>query len=124
MGEPAGGSRGEPELSGQHGQAEGHSRCEEPDNRQQTKKLSYIKLGAVPRVVEILANDTEVPLLVQSAAAVGSFACGTDAGVRAVLDSGVLPHLLKMLQNGDTQVFVTLVLLLGFKIFVGVVGNF
>jgi hypothetical protein len=89
-----------------------------------TKKLSYIKLGAVPRVVEILANDTEVPLLVQSAAAVGSFACGTDAGVRAVLDSGVLPHLLKMLQNGDTQVFVTLVLLLGFKIFVGVVGNF
>jgi hypothetical protein len=89
-----------------------------------TKKLSYIKLGAVPRVVEILASDTEVPLLVQSAAAVGSFACGTDAGVRAVLDSGVLPHLLKMLQNGDTQVFVTLVLLLGFKIFVGVVGNF
>lgn len=72
-----------------------------------TKKLSYIKLGAVPRVVEILASDTEIPLLVQSAAAVGSFACGIDAGVRAVLDSGVLPHLLKMLQNGDTKVAET-----------------
>nr|XP_024385227.1 armadillo repeat-containing protein 8-like isoform X2 [Physcomitrium patens] len=72
-----------------------------------TKKLSYIKLGAVPRVVEILASDTDIPLLVQSAAAVGSFACGTDAGVRAVLDSGVLPHLLKMLQNGDTKVAET-----------------
>ncbi|KAH9560125.1 hypothetical protein CY35_06G090600 [Sphagnum magellanicum] len=69
-----------------------------------TKKLSYIKLGAVPRVVEILASDTEIPLLVQSAAAVGSFACGIDAGVKAVLDSGVLPHLLKMLQNGDNKV--------------------
>lgn len=74
-----------------------------------TKKLSYIKLGAVPRVVEILASDTEVSLLVQSAAAVGSFACGSDAGVRAVLDSGVLPHLLKMLQNGDTQVLLSVV---------------
>ncbi|KAG6547666.1 hypothetical protein Mapa_011115 [Marchantia paleacea] len=69
-----------------------------------TKKLSYIKLGAVPRVVEILASDTEVPLLVQSAAAVGSFACGIEAGVKAVLDSGVLPHLLKMLSNGDNKV--------------------
>lgn len=69
-----------------------------------TKKLSYIKLGAVPRVVEILVSDTEIPLLVQSAAALGSFACGIDAGVRAVLDSGVLPHLLKMLQNGDSKV--------------------
>ncbi|XP_024538734.1 armadillo repeat-containing protein 8 isoform X2 [Selaginella moellendorffii] len=69
-----------------------------------TKKLSYIKLGAVPRVVEILASDTDIPLLVQSAAAVGSFACGTDAGVKAVLDSGVLPHLLRMLSNGNNKV--------------------
>lgn len=68
-----------------------------------TKKLSYIKLGAVPRVVEILASDTETPLLVQSAAAVGSFACGIEAGVKAVLDSGVLPHLLKMLSNRDSK---------------------
>ncbi|KAJ7559874.1 hypothetical protein O6H91_04G104500 [Diphasiastrum complanatum] len=69
-----------------------------------TKKLSYIKLGAVPRVVEILASDSDVPLLVQSAAAVGSFACGNDAGVKALLESGVLPHLLKMLSNSNSQV--------------------
>lgn len=68
-----------------------------------TKKLSYIKLGAVPRVVEILTSDTETPLLVQSAAAVGSFACGNEAGVKAVIDSGVLPHLLKMLSFGDNK---------------------
>lgn len=72
-----------------------------------TKKLSYIKLGAVPRVVEILASDTEIPFLVQSAAAVGSFACGIDAGVKAVLESGVLPLLLKMLQNGDNKVLIS-----------------
>ncbi|GBG92583.1 hypothetical protein CBR_g56096 [Chara braunii] len=60
-----------------------------------TKKLSYIKLGAVRRVVEILAKDTETPLLVQSAAAVGSFACGMDAGVMAILDSGGLPHVVE-----------------------------
>ena len=73
-----------------------------------TKKLSYIKLGAVPRVVEILTTDTETPLLVQSAAAVGSFACGSEAGVKAVLDSGVIPHLLKMLSFGDNKVGFTL----------------
>jgi hypothetical protein len=76
------GSGGEPELSGQHSQAQGAARCEEPNHREQDQKA----------------------LLYQSAAALGSFACGIDAGVRAVLDSGVLPHLLKMLQNGDSKV--------------------
>lgn len=45
------------------------------------KKLCYIKLGAVPRVAEILASDTETIRLVQSAVAVGSFPCGIDSGV-------------------------------------------
>eukprot|EP01018_Ginkgo_biloba_P032742 Gb_32695 [translate_table: standard] len=69
-----------------------------------TKKLNYIKLGAVPRVVEILASDSDTPLLVQSAATVGSFAYEVEAGVRALLDSGVLPHLLRMLSNPDNKV--------------------
>lgn len=69
-----------------------------------TKKLSYIKLGAVPRVVEILASESEIPLLVQSAAAVGSFAYGIELGAKTVLDSGALPHLLRMLCNEDDQV--------------------
>jgi HEAT repeat protein len=69
-----------------------------------SKKLCYIKLGAVPRVAEILASDTESNFLVQSAAAVGSFACGIDSGVRAVLDSGCVPHLLNTLSNKDEKV--------------------
>ncbi|XP_043693417.1 armadillo repeat-containing protein 8-like isoform X2 [Telopea speciosissima] len=71
-----------------------------------TKKLSYIKLGAVPAVVGILAGaaDSDVPLLVQSAATIGSFACGIDAGVKAVLDSGAVPHLFRTLSNPDAKV--------------------
>eukprot|EP00252_Welwitschia_mirabilis_P026751 TRINITY_DN8893_c0_g1_i1.p1 TRINITY_DN8893_c0_g1~~TRINITY_DN8893_c0_g1_i1.p1 ORF type:complete len:653 (+),score=118.01 TRINITY_DN8893_c0_g1_i1:341-2299(+) len=70
-----------------------------------TKKMYYINLGAVPRVVQVLANeDSQAALLVQSAAVVGSFAYGIDQGVRAVLESGALPHLLRRLQNDDLQV--------------------
>ncbi|XP_043692489.1 armadillo repeat-containing protein 8-like [Telopea speciosissima] len=71
-----------------------------------TKKLSYIKLGAVPIVVGILADaaESDVSLLVQSAAAIGSFACGVDAGVKAVLDSGAFPHLFRTLHNPDAKV--------------------
>ncbi|XP_058072543.1 uncharacterized protein LOC131221334 [Magnolia sinica] len=71
-----------------------------------TKKLSYIKLGAVPRVVDILSSsgDSDSGLLVQSAAALGSFACGVDAGVSAVLDAGAFPHLIRILSNPDDKV--------------------
>ncbi|CAN6454236.1 unnamed protein product [Victoria cruziana] len=70
-----------------------------------TKKLSYIKIGAVPRVAEILASDSsDAPLLVQSAATIGSFTCGVDAGVTAVLDSGAVPLLIRTLSNPDQKV--------------------
>ncbi|RWR77756.1 armadillo repeat-containing protein 8-like protein isoform X1 [Cinnamomum micranthum f. kanehirae] len=70
-----------------------------------TKKISYVKLGAVPRIVDILgASDDDAALLIQSAAALGSFACGVDAGVRAVLDSGAYPHLVRLLSNPDPKV--------------------
>ncbi|KAF3777158.1 Armadillo repeat-containing protein 8 [Nymphaea thermarum] len=73
-----------------------------------TKKLSYIKLGAVPRVAEILASDSlDAPLLVQSAATIGSFTCGVDSGVTAVLDSGAVPLLIRTLSNPDQKVFVS-----------------
>ncbi|KAJ7964098.1 Armadillo repeat-containing protein 8 [Quillaja saponaria] len=69
-----------------------------------TKKLSYIKLGAVPAIAAILAEaDTDIDggsnLIVQSAAALGSFACGVDAGVNAVLEAGVFPHLIRLLSH-------------------------
>ncbi|KAF9593258.1 hypothetical protein IFM89_021014 [Coptis chinensis] len=71
-----------------------------------TKKISYIKLGAVPKIVEILASahDSDLSILVQSAATIGSFACGVDAGVKAVLDSGAFPHLIRLLSHSDDKV--------------------
>lgn len=79
-----------------------------------TKKLSYIKLGAVPSVVSILSSaatseqtksKAEVDsLLVQSAAAIGSFACGVDVGVKAVLDAGAFPHLLSLISHPNDKV--------------------
>ncbi|ONI13843.1 hypothetical protein PRUPE_4G249300 [Prunus persica] len=85
-----------------------------------TKKLSFIKLGLVPPVAAILASKAQAQvqaqaqaqaqarhdsnLLVQSAAALGSFACGFDAGVRAVLDAGVFPNLFLLLSHPDDKV--------------------
>ncbi|KAF8403818.1 hypothetical protein HHK36_011924 [Tetracentron sinense] len=71
-----------------------------------TKKLSYIKIGAVPTVAGILASagESDAFLLIQSAAVIGSFACGVDTGVEAVLDSGAFPHLLRILSNPDEKV--------------------
>ncbi|KAK8601907.1 hypothetical protein V6N13_058423 [Hibiscus sabdariffa] len=82
-----------------------------------TKKLSFLKLGAVPSVACILAdsidevtennncdNSNTNNILVQSAAALGSFACGFDAGVQAVLDAGAFPSLLRLLANPNEKV--------------------
>ncbi|KAG5238408.1 armadillo repeat-containing protein [Salix suchowensis] len=82
-----------------------------------TKKLSFLKLGAVPAVASILSSyatqadsqlvDADVStssIIVQSAAVLGSFACGFDAGVRAVLDAGAFPHLIRLLSNFDEKV--------------------
>ncbi|KDP22094.1 hypothetical protein JCGZ_25925 [Jatropha curcas] len=89
-----------------------------------TKKLSFLKLGAVPVVSSILAAaideaDSQLAdgvnvtdknsnyinnIIVQSAAAIGSFACGFDAGVRAVLDAGTLPYLTRLLSSSDEKV--------------------
>ncbi|GMI97438.1 hypothetical protein like AT1G51350 [Hibiscus trionum] len=81
-----------------------------------TKKLSFLKLGAVPAVAGILAdsidevtdnnncNGNTSNILVQSAAALGSFACGFDAGVQAVLDAGAFPNLLRLLANPNEKV--------------------
>lgn len=71
-----------------------------------TKKLSFLKLGAVPAVVSVLASasESDSSLLVQSAAVLGSFACGFDAGVRAVLDAGAFPHALRLISHSDEKV--------------------
>lgn len=68
------------------------------------KKLSYIKLEAVPRVVELLKENADAHLLVQSAATVGSFAYGLEDGFQAVVASGGVQHLLHAVSSQDDTV--------------------
>ncbi|XP_042413293.1 armadillo repeat-containing protein 8-like [Zingiber officinale] len=79
-----------------------------------TKKLLYLQLGAVPKIVSVLAASVasslggagleDAPVIVQAAAAIGSFACGVEDGVRAVLDAGAVPHLISILSHHDDKV--------------------
>ncbi|KAL6653790.1 hypothetical protein ACP70R_008714 [Stipagrostis hirtigluma subsp. patula] len=70
-----------------------------------TKKLLYLRLGAVPAVVAALAEPGASPAaLVQAAAAAGSFACGVDDGARAVLDAGAVGHLTRLLAHPHGKV--------------------
>ncbi|GJN25716.1 hypothetical protein PR202_gb13580 [Eleusine coracana subsp. coracana] len=69
-----------------------------------TKKLLYLRLGAVPAVVAALAEPgASTAALVQAAAAAGSFACGVDDGARAVLDAGAAGHLTRLLAHPDEK---------------------
>lgn len=76
-----------------------------------TKKISYVKLGAVPAVVSILSaavdssnSFEDFDFIIQSAATIGSFACGVDVGVKAVLDAGALPLLFRLVSNSNEKV--------------------
>ncbi|KAL4198347.1 hypothetical protein AMTRI_Chr03g45410 [Amborella trichopoda] len=69
-----------------------------------TKKLRYVKLGAVPLVSEMLESGSESVVLVQAIATLGSFGCGLDAGVEAIVKSGALPYLFSTLANPDEKV--------------------
>ncbi|XP_011080339.1 armadillo repeat-containing protein 8 isoform X1 [Sesamum indicum] len=81
-----------------------------------TKKLAFLKLGAVPSVVSILSSAAAAQggggdnrefyesVLIQSAAVIGSFACGLDAGVKAVLDAGAFPLLLSLISHLNEKV--------------------
>lgn len=67
------------------------------------KKLCYIKLGAVPRVLQLLASTDGADTLsnhlrVQCAATVGSFTC-VPAGVTAVVNGSGVAHLLQTLTS-------------------------
>lgn len=68
------------------------------------KKLFYIELGAVPRIVQLLATRQERSLTIQSAATLGSFAYSNPDGVTAIVESGGLAHLLKALSNEDEKI--------------------
>ncbi|KAF6158591.1 hypothetical protein GIB67_040105 [Kingdonia uniflora] len=71
-----------------------------------TKKLSYINLGIVPPIVQILgSSSSDSSLIVNSAAAIGSFACGVDVGVKAVLDCGAYQYLIQTLSSEDEKIY-------------------
>lgn len=70
-------------------------------NRRQ--KQSYVKLGAVQIMLDILSTEQDPSILVQAAQAIGSFASADD-GARAVLVNGGVPKLLKALNNSDERV--------------------
>ncbi|RAL43100.1 hypothetical protein DM860_009882 [Cuscuta australis] len=77
-----------------------------------TKKVLFLKLGAVPAVVSVLSSAASASggaeindsLLIQSAAVIGSFACGLDAGVKAVLEAGAFPLLLRLISHSNDKV--------------------
>lgn len=86
-----------------------------------TKKLCFLKLGAVPLITSILSSSSSAAgtagsacagdivelndsLIIQSAAAIGSFACGFDDGVKAVLDAGAFPLLLRLISYPNDKV--------------------
>ena len=70
-----------------------------------TKKVLYLRLGAVPAVVAALAEPGASPAaLVQAAAAAGRFACGVDDGARAMLAAGTVGHLTRLLAHPDDKV--------------------
>lgn len=74
-----------------------------------TKKLTYVKHGVVvPTVVNSLSsNDSSV--VVQASAVIGSFACGVDDGVKAVLDAGAFSLLFGLVSHSDAKVIDSLI---------------
>lgn len=50
-----------------------------------TKKTIFIKLGAVPLLVDILMNEDDHQLIIQAAAAIGSFACGSEDEIKILI---------------------------------------
>lgn len=67
------------------------------------RKQCFIQLGAVPRIVRILAHPQEQRLAIQAAAALGSFAYQNTDGVAAIVESGGVAHLMKALTNADIK---------------------
>ncbi|KAJ0982324.1 hypothetical protein J5N97_010579 [Dioscorea zingiberensis] len=69
-----------------------------------TKKLLYLQLGVVPRIVSALGSARDPAIIVQAAAAIGSFACGVEDGVRAVIDADAVPRLFNVLSHANDKV--------------------
>lgn len=70
-----------------------------------SRKLAYLKLGAVERLIELLSDpDADSLIRINCAATVGSLAYGIDDGLRAVVASGGVPNLIRLLSSLDERV--------------------
>ncbi|KAL2510841.1 ARM repeat superfamily protein [Abeliophyllum distichum] len=82
-----------------------------------TKKLDFLNLGAMPCIVSILAfvvssmhsgggvgQELNELIAIQAAAAIGSFACGLESGVKAVLEVGAFAILMSLLSHPNEKV--------------------
>jgi hypothetical protein len=96
---PGAGCSGSVAGVGTRGEAAKHEHMREIKNQimgNRTKKLLYLCLGAMSAVV--------AATLVQAVAAAWSFACGVGDGTRAVLDTGAVGHLSRLLTHFDEEV--------------------
>lgn len=67
------------------------------------KKASY--LHVIPTLLDVLATDSaDSDLLVQSAAAIGSFSYGIEEGVKSIVANGGINHLINCLSSPDANV--------------------
>ena len=70
-----------------------------------SRKLAYLKLGVVERLVELLSDpDGESLIRINCAATVGSLAYGIEDGLRAVLASGGVAQLIQLLSSLEERV--------------------
>lgn len=70
-----------------------------------SRKLAYLKLGVVERLVELLSDPRAGSLIrINCAATVGSLAYGIEDGLRAVVASGGVAHLIQLLSSLDERV--------------------
>ena len=70
-----------------------------------SRKLAYLKLGAVDRLIELLSDpEAESLIRINCAATVGSLAYGIEDGLRAVIASGGVTHLIRLLSSVDERV--------------------
>lgn len=70
-----------------------------------SRKLAYLRLGVVKRLIELLSDpEAESLIRINCAATVGSLAYGIEDGLRAVIASGGVAHLIQLLSSLDERV--------------------
>lgn len=67
------------------------------------QKSTVIRMGLVPRLLQILREESHPQLVCETAVILNSLAKGTEENVKALLDAGVLPVLLQGLVHQDPR---------------------